>query len=62
LGLLGAFAAIRAMGRLLFNVSPMDPVTFAIIVLLLAAVALVASFLPAWRATRLDPVEALREQ
>lgn len=62
LGLAGAFAATRAMGRLLYQVSPMDPVTMTAAVLVLATVALLASFVPAWRATRLDPVEALRDQ
>jgi putative ABC transport system permease protein len=62
LGLLGTLAVTRAMGALLYNVSPMDPLTLATVVTVLGAVAFLASFLPAWSAVRLDPVEALREQ
>jgi putative ABC transport system permease protein len=61
LGLLGTLAVTRAMTGLLYNVSPMDPVTLTAVVVVLGGVALLASFLPAWRASRLDPVEALRE-
>jgi putative ABC transport system permease protein len=62
LGLAGVFAVTRTMGRLLYNVSPMDPITLTTVVLVLGGVALLASFLPAWRAMRLDPVEVLRKQ
>jgi|CXWL01.1.fsa_nt_gi putative ABC transport system permease protein len=55
-----AGTALSAADRLLFKVSPQDPVTFIAIPLLLVAVAMLASWLPARRATRLDPVEALR--
>jgi putative ABC transport system permease protein len=61
LGLAGVFAVTRTMGRLLYNVSPMDPITLTAVVVVLGGVALLASFLPAWRATRLDPVEVLRK-
>jgi putative ABC transport system permease protein len=61
-GLLAAFAATRVMQNLLFEVQPTDPTTFAAITVLLGAVALAASVIPAWRAARVDPVEALRSE
>jgi len=47
---------------LLFGVRPIDPLTFAAISLLLVVVSLVASYAPAWRAARIDPVVALRTE
>jgi predicted permease len=59
-GLAAAFGLTRLMSALLFGVSPVDPVTFAAVSIALAAVALVASYLPARRASSMDPTEALR--
>jgi putative ABC transport system permease protein len=61
-GLLGAFALSRTLRTLLFEVSPSDPLVFGAVATTLAAVALTAAWIPAIRATRLDPVEALREE
>jgi hypothetical protein len=58
LGLAAAFGLTRIMKNLLFNVSPTDPATFALIVLLLVAVALIACYIPARRAAKVDPLYA----
>jgi len=60
LGLLGAFWATRVVSSLLFNVSAHDPVTFAAVSLVLLATAALACYIPARRATRVDPIIALR--
>jgi predicted permease len=60
LGLAAAWAASRALASLLYGVSASDPVTFVATPLLLALVALVATWLPARRAARVDPVRAMR--
>ena len=59
-GLLAAFALSRVMSALLFQVSPTDPLTFAAVAVLLLMIALWACYLPARRATRVDPTIALR--
>ena len=59
-GLGAAFALTRLIEKLLFGVTPTDPLTFAVIPLLLASVALLACGMPAWRAARMNPLVALR--
>jgi predicted permease len=60
-GLAGAFAVTRLMKSLLFGVTPLDPLTFAAMPVVLAAAAALASYLPARVATTVDPVETIRE-
>jgi putative ABC transport system permease protein len=61
-GLVGAWALTRVMAGLLFNVSTVDAATFSVVPLALASTAAVAIVIPAHRATRVDPVVALREE
>jgi len=61
-GVIGALAVTRVMARLLYGIGPTDPLTFATICVLLAMVALVASWLPARRAVLTDPTSALRAE
>ena len=61
LGLLGAFGITGVLESLLVGVSPTDPLTFGTIFAVLVGVAAAASYVPALRATRVDPVRALRE-
>ncbi|HEY1341308.1 MAG TPA: ABC transporter permease [Bryobacteraceae bacterium] len=62
LGLAGCAAVSKVLSSLLFRVSPLDPIVFGGVSLFLASVAVVASYLPAIRATRVDPLSALRHQ
>jgi putative ABC transport system permease protein len=59
-GLVASLVMMRAISGLLFEVSPLDPTVFAGVSLLLALSALLASLVPAWRATQVDPIVALR--
>ena len=62
LGLLGAALLSRSMTSLLFNVQPTDPVVYAAMSFVLIAVALLASYLPARHASKIDPLAALRDE
>ena len=62
IGLAGSLLLTRLLSSLLFNVKATDPFTYLFVALFLAVVAQLASFLPAYRATTIDPVEALRQE
>jgi putative ABC transport system permease protein len=62
LGLAGAAASARLLSSVLFEVKPGDPLTYVVVCALLVAVVLVASFVPARRATQVDPLVALRQE
>lgn len=61
-GLAGVLAGGRLLRRGLYEMQPTDPLTIALVVVVLASVALVAGWLPAWRASRVDPLTALRAE
>ena len=62
IGAIGAIVLTRLMGDLLYKISPHDPLAFGTAFAVITIASLAACFLPAWRATRIDPVRALREQ
>jgi putative ABC transport system permease protein len=62
LGTVLAVLVGRLLGSFLFDVRPTDPLSMGGVALLLGAVALLACAVPAWRATRIDPMEALRDE
>jgi ABC-type antimicrobial peptide transport system permease subunit len=62
LGVLGAFGITRVIGSLLYNVAPTDPLSFSAVSVLMLVVSAIAAYLPARRATQVDPVVALRTE
>jgi len=62
IGLAGAVAASRVVATMLFGVSRLDPLTYLGVVALLSIVSAIACILPAWRAARIDPMVALRDE
>jgi len=62
IGVTGAFVLTRFLSTLLYEVRPTDPATFVVVPLLLAGVALLACYIPAWRAMRVDPMVSLRHE
>jgi ABC-type antimicrobial peptide transport system permease subunit len=62
IGVIASFGLARTIETLLFGVTPTDPVTFASVIAVLIAIATLACYLPARRATRADPMAALRQE
>ncbi len=62
IGLILAIAMSRLIAAMLFGVRSMDPVTFTVVILVLAVTAAMSIAGPAWRATRVDPIRALRQE
>jgi ABC-type antimicrobial peptide transport system permease subunit len=61
IGLAGSFIVSRLMAHLLYNVQPGDPITFVAVAILFIGIAFLACYFPALRATKVDPVIALRD-
>ena len=62
IGLAGAALAARLIKSMLYQTEPLDPIVFAAVAAILLAVAAIACIVPAWRASRLDPMQALRTE
>ena len=62
IGLAGALGVTRFLGAMLYGVSPFDPMSFVAVTLVLATIGFVASYIPAIRAARVDPIDALRQE
>jgi putative ABC transport system permease protein len=62
IGLLASIMLTHLMGNMLYKVSPRDPLAFGSALAVITIASLAACFFPAWRATRIDPIQALREQ
>jgi putative ABC transport system permease protein len=62
IGIAGAAAASRLLAGLLFGISPLDPITFVVVIALVVTVSAAASWIPAWRAVRIDPSVTLRAE
>jgi len=62
IGLFAAFWSMRLLASLLFEISPVDPITYGAVSLMLIAATVLASYVPALRATAVDPIEALRSE
>ena len=62
IGIAAALALTRFFASFLYQVKPVDPLTFVAVSLILGAISLLASYIPAWRAARVDPMVALRHE
>ena len=62
IGLTGAFLLSSYLKSLVYGIPTKDPYTFAAVTMVLAMVSIIASVVPAWRATRVDPIQVLRDE